>query len=136
VPYVVDIAQGGSGIMKALDWTFDKVKSGHDYDLKMYAQTAYKYAAIGYNEFTNAVEEYEDFMEYLSKLLGLPGIGKDCSKTLVCDFISGLFCGPYFKCIPHPKFVLDDLFHDVLDIGKVFKALDSGIMQSINSKIS
>jgi hypothetical protein len=136
VPYITDITLAGSGIMKAADWTFNQVKSADDYNFKMYADTVLKYASIGAKEFTNAVNEVEDFMEYLSNLLGLPGIGQDCSKTLVCEFWTGLFCGPYFKCIPLPQFVINDMFYDVADIGTVFKALDSGITESLNSKMS
>jgi hypothetical protein len=43
VIYATELTSGGSGIMKALDWTYDKVKSADDYNLKMYAQTVYKY---------------------------------------------------------------------------------------------
>ena len=41
--------------MRAADWTFDKLKTADDYNYKMYAQTIYKYAQIGANEFANAM---------------------------------------------------------------------------------
>lgn len=35
--------QAHGGLVKSADWTFNKVKSGADYDMKMYAMTLYKY---------------------------------------------------------------------------------------------
>jgi hypothetical protein len=55
---------------------------------------------------------------------------------MVCEFWTGLFCGPYFKCIPLPNYVVNDLFYDVKDIGNIYKALDSGITESLNSKLT
>jgi hypothetical protein len=124
---VTEITGAGSGIMRAADWTFDKVKSANEYNLKLAAQTVYKYAQIGANEFTGAVEDFEDYIEYLADLIGLPGIGEDCSKTLVCEFWTGLFCGPYFKCIPRPDYVINDMFRDVKNIGTIYKALENGV---------
>lgn len=49
---------------------------------------------------------------------------------------TGLVCGPFFKCVPLPNFVLDDMFRDVTDIVPVFKALNTGIIESLNSKMS
>jgi hypothetical protein len=95
-----------------------------------------KWAKISASEFTNSMNEVEDFVEYLSSFLGFPGIGQDCSKTLVCEFWAGLFCGPYFKCIPAPNYVVNDLFYDVKDVANIFNALDSGITESLNSKMT
>jgi hypothetical protein len=134
VTYVTDVTVGGSGIMNTLEWTLDKVKTADDYNMKMYAQTAWKYAHIAYTEYNNAMEDYEDFMDYISKLLGLPGIGEDCSKTLVCEFWTGLFCGPYFKCIPRPDYIINDMFYDMKNIGNIFKSLDSDITSTFSSK--
>jgi len=46
---------------------------------------------------------------------------------------TGLVCGPFYRCIPLPNYVLSDLFMDATDLVPIFNALNTGITQSMNS---
>jgi len=42
-------------LTQTADWTFKKVKTGYDYDMKLYANTIYKYAALSADTVENAM---------------------------------------------------------------------------------